>query len=274
MEKFINARLYRKFFPIVGTFGVSNVGYNDFSLENPAFGIRALKNPTWHFVLSGKGLFEIGGKSYPLIAGQAFFIPSDIPMRYYPDKDDPWEYVWFTLYGKEDVDAYSKLLNVSVTNPVITVKNFEKLKSALRKMFDSLIDETSGYFCALSCFYQIMDICTSSAPKTEIQKIKNIIDESFTIKSFNVEQLCSEVNISHPHLLRLFKNAYGTTIVKYILKKRIEYACNLLTSSDMPIKAVAFSCGFSDELHFMKTFKKELGISALSYRKKALSKIN
>lgn len=267
MGNFINASQYVKIFPTVDSFGIANIGYNDFSVEAPLYSFRALNRHTWHFIISGKGYYEINGESYQLGAGQAFFIPPDTPMRYFPDEEEPWEYVWFTLYGNEDASVYADMLGVSPTQPFITVRYFEKLKRALKRMFDSLIDGGGSYFSALSCFYQIMEICTSYIPRTEIQGVKSIIDESYALQGFNVDKLCREVGISHAHLLRLFKEAYGTTVVKYILKKRIEYACELLTTSDMSVKAIAFSCGFSDELHFMKTFKKETGLSALTYRK-------
>lgn len=267
MEKFIKTPKYVKFFPILEGFGIANMGYNDFSKVSAGYGIRMLSRHTWHVVISGKGFFEIYGKRYHLHAGQIFFVPPDTLMSYYPDREDPWEYVWFTLYGEDEIAKCHKSLSVAQNNPVITVKYFDKLKRNLGKTFDAFLNGTGGHFCALSCFYQMMDICTSYTPVNEMQGVKNIIDESFALQGFNVEQLCSEVGISHPHLLRRFKEAYGTTIVKYILSKRMEYACELLTTTDMSVNAVAHSCGFTDELHFMKTFKSRMGVSALTYRK-------
>lgn len=267
MGNFINGAEFVKIFPSNENFGIANVGYDDFVAVEPLLNFRVLSGYTWHFIVSGKGSFEIGGKIYHLQSGQAFFIPPGTEMRYYPDGKEPWEYVWFTLSGNE-AKHYSDMLGFSLESPVITVKYFQKLNRSLKRMLDTLMDG-GGYFSALSCFYEIMEICTSYMPRTGIQDIKSIIDESFTLSAFSIDGLCRDVGISHAHLLRLFKEAYGTTIVKYVVKKRIEFACELLTSSDMSVKTVAYSCGFSDELHFMKTFKKEVGVSALAYRKEA-----
>ena len=97
--------------------------------------------------------------------------------------------------------------------------------------------------------------------------MKKHIDESFTLPGFSVEQLCYDAGISHAHLLRLFKQTYGVTIVKYLISKRLELACEMLQNTDLLVSSVAYSCGFSDEPHFMRTFKKEFGVSALQYRK-------
>ncbi|MBQ8793630.1 MAG: helix-turn-helix transcriptional regulator [Clostridia bacterium] len=77
--------------------------------------------------------------------------------------------------------------------------------------------------------------------------------------------------MSHAHLLRLFKKEYGITPIKYIINKRIELACELLKTTDLSVSSVAFSCGFSDEIHFMKTFKKLIGKSALNYKRSSLN---
>ena len=126
--------------------------------------------------------------------------------------------------------------------------------------------EGGGYYGVLSTFYEIMEISTVVRSTTGVESVKRIIDEGFTRIDFNIASLCSDVGISHPHLIRLFKNKYNITLIKYLNQKRIEYACELLKSTNLSVKSVAFSSGFADELHFMKTFKKHIGLSALKYR--------
>lgn len=244
---------------------VLTVGYDDFSVVKPLYAFRVQNIDTWHFILSGSGTLEIGDHVYHLTGGQMFFIPPGVKMRYYPAQDDPWEYVWFTL-SEEAAQQYRSLLGFSPDKPALPIRYFHKIRKTLQRMLE-LLAEGSGYFSVLSCFYEIMEICTCYTPRTGIQKIREHIDETFALPGFSIEQLCKDVGISHAQLLRSFKQTYGTTLKRYVTKKRIELACELLTGTDLPVKSVAFSCGFSDELHFMKIFKKETGRSALQYRK-------
>lgn len=244
---------------------VLTVGYDDFSTVKPLYAFRVQNIYTWHFVLSGSGNLEIDEKVYPLTEGQMFFIPPGIKMRYYPNQDDPWEYVWFTL-SEEAAQQYLPLLGFSEETPASPGKYFHKIRRSLQKMLDSLADG-SGYFSVLSCFYEILEICTCYTPRTGIQKIREHIDDTFAMPGFRIEQLCRDVGISHAQLLRLFKQTYGVTLKRYVTQKRIELACELLTGTDLSVSSVAFSCGFADEIHFMKIFKKETGSSALQYRK-------
>ena len=272
MGNFINqASLYRYYYSNQ-EFSIINVGYDDFCVVKPSTEFRTQNFYTWHFVISGGGTLEIYDNQYDVKSGEMFFIPPNIPMRYFPKKSDPWEYVWFSFKG-DLIEHYSELVGFSYNQPICECQNFEKIKKSLKNFLNMLIDDEGGYFSALSTFYKIMDILTACSESTGIHQIKRLLDENFATPKFCVEQVCHDVGISHAHLLRLFKGAYGVTLIKYIVKKRIELACEILISTNSSVSSVAYSCGFSDEIHFMKTFKKTMGISALQYRRNHLHAI-
>lgn len=273
MGNFINQSSFTRLFYSGRESSISNVGYHDFSVVLPETNFRTQNSFTWHFVLSGSGVLEIYEKEYKIKGGEMFFIPPHTKMRYYPDKNDPWEYVWFT-FKDESAREYSQLVGFSSENPVCECESmrFQKIEKVLKKLFNSLTENEGGYFRVLSAFYEIMEISTTNSAPTGIRQVKKLLDENFATQFFSIEQLCFDVGISHAHLLRLFKEAYGVTIVKYIIKKRIELACELLLTTDLSVSSVAYSCGFSDEIHFMKTFKREIGKSALKFRREGNAK--
>lgn len=263
MQKIINEPCISRPFIFNENFGILTLGYHDFSrYYNPEYSSRVQNFYTLHFVLSGKGTLKTGGKTYNVSEGQMFFLPPNVEICYYPTEKEPWEYVWFSLRG-EACEQYKKQLGFE--SPVKSCTNFSKIKYLLKNLFSAL-DEGGGYFGVLSVFYEIMEISTVTRSNTGVDSVKRIIDEGFTRTDFNIATLCSNVGISHPHLIRLFKEKYNITLIKYLNQKRIEYACNLLATTDLSVKSVAFSSGFSDELHFMKTFKKQMGVSALKYK--------
>lgn len=252
-------------------FGILSVGYDDFCVVKPLYTFRMQGFYTLHFVISGSGTLEINNNKYFVKEGQMFFIPPDTKMRYYPDKENPWEYVWFSFKG-DRIKEYCSLMGLSDVSPVCKCKHFQKINFVLKKSIDLLIKGESGYFGILSAFYEIIDISTALSPLNDIQRVRKIIDENCASPAFSIEQLCRDVGISHVHLLRLFKKAYGVTLVKYIIEKRLELAKELLQTSDLSVSSVAYSCGFSDEVHFMKTFKQKTGVSALKYKKEYIDK--
>lgn len=269
MENFIDSWGQSHRFTYEGDFGILTLGYNNFKIKfSPEYSSRVQNFYTWHFVISGKGILKTGGNTYDISGGQMFFLPPDTEICYFPKEEDPWEYVWFSLKG-EICKYYGEVLKFDT--PVKEIKNLSYIKHLLKESFEKL-NQGGGYFGLLSTFYELMEICTVTSPDKGIDTVKKIIDEGFTRTDFSIEELCSDVGISHPHLLRLFKEKYNITLIKYLNQKRIEYACKLLLTTDLSVKSVAFSSGFYDELHFMKTFKKHMGKSALKYKKDFLNK--
>ena len=267
MGTFFDKPQFVRHFPTEGASFIQTVGYDNFQYVRPLKAFRMQSFYTWHFVISGSGVLEIAGKTFSVFRGQMFFIPPGVKMRYYPHPDEPWEYVWFSLTG-EMAKSYGGQLGFSKEHPIKNIPFFSGVHNRLTKLFVSLVEENGGMFGALSAFYGIMELCTADAPATGIRGVKKHIDESFSLPGFSVEQLCYDAGLSHAHLLRLFRKAYGMSVIQYVIKKRIALACELLISTELSIKSVAFSCGFTDESHFMKTFKREIGESALKYRKK------
>lgn len=265
MSGFLKEKQFVKHFPNKDDTCLLCVGYDDFKYVKPMKYFWVQNKYSLHFVLSGKGIFQIGGKTYRIKKGQMFLTPDNVKMRYFPEEDEPWEYMWFSMksnIGKE----YAKILGFSVENPVIECNKFSEITIAIKNMFDALLEDRGGYFTALSAFYNILEMCVQKNV-TGIKAIKNHIDQTFSTPDFSIDRLCRDMGISHAQLLRQFKKEYGITVIKYVIKKRIELACTFLKTTDLSVKSVAYSCGFMDEVHFMKTFKKETGISAGNFKK-------
>ena len=76
------------------------------------------------FILSGKGTYTCGGKTYTLCAGQGFIIIPDIPNTYTADAVEPWRYIYAKFCGADDETlVHSAGLNednmMSLTSPMI-----------------------------------------------------------------------------------------------------------------------------------------------------------
>ena len=67
------------------------------------------------------------------------------------------------------------------------------------------------------------------------------------------------------------KKEMKITPYEYHLKNKIDRAMLLLETSDLSIKEIAFSLGFSDEHYFSDIFKRKTGIKPTHYRKSTQS---
>lgn len=71
---------------------------------------------------------------------------------------------------------------------------------------------------------------------------------------------------SQPMLNSYFNRFMGETLVSYITKMKINYACNLLRFSELTVVDIASKTKYSSLSHFNHIFKKQVGMTPSEYR--------
>lgn len=84
-----------------------------------------------------------------------------------------------------------------------------------------------------------------------------------------VEDLAQMAGLSPPHFAREFKRSTGQSPHQYVLTRRVERAKQLLGDARWNISEVAQECGFSDQAHLARTFKKVVGLPPGLWRRQA-----
>jgi len=85
----------------------------------------------------------------------------------------------------------------------------------------------------------------------------------------DVVDLARVAGMSAGHLCRVMKSDTGLTPYQFVVKMRIDQACELLAEGDLPLVEVALSCGFANQAHFSAAFKKTTGLTPGQYRRTA-----
>ena len=80
-------------------------------------------------------------------------------------------------------------------------------------------------------------------------------------------ELAAESGCSRSHFLRVFHATTGLTPHRYILKRRIERARQLLEQRDLTIAEIAYRCGFANQAHLTLAFRNECGATPGEYRR-------
>lgn len=99
----------------------------------------------------------------------------------------------------------------------------------------------------------------------QLKKAIFFINEHLT-EDINLEMIAKNSYISVNHLCKLFKSTLGTTVMKYIIGKRISQAKKYLKKG-YSVSDTAFICGFHDYSNFIRTFTKSVGVSPGKYKK-------
>jgi AraC family transcriptional regulator len=108
---------------------------------------------------------------------------------------------------------------------------------------------------------------TASAPVAPLwlEKAKNILEEQFSDRPA-LGNLATSVGVHPVHLAREFRRFYGCTITGYVMKRRLDFACQEMLNSRGSLCEIALAAGFFDQSHFTRTFKAQMGMSPNQYR--------
>jgi len=79
-------------------------------------------------------------------------------------------------------------------------------------------------------------------------------------------EFAQSVNLSVWRLCHIFKSDVGMPPIRYLRLLRMERAKQLLESSFLSVKEIAFQVGLNDESHFVRDFKSTYGFSPALYR--------
>lgn len=99
----------------------------------------------------------------------------------------------------------------------------------------------------------------------ELHKLRNKIQLSPQY-NWNLNEICKTLHLSRSYIQHLYKNIFGVSIMADVLYGRIEYAKYLLSSTDFTIYNISDMCGYANDTHFMRLFKKMTGTTPSKYR--------
>lgn len=97
--------------------------------------------------------------------------------------------------------------------------------------------------------------------------LHQIIEENLTKENFKIKELCTLLNINHSSLNNKIKSITGKPTGKYIRHYRLSIAKQLLETTDLSTKEIAWKVGIVEVSNFSMMFKKAYGVSPRAWRK-------
>jgi AraC-like DNA-binding protein len=82
-----------------------------------------------------------------------------------------------------------------------------------------------------------------------------------------IADLSDAARRSEAHFARGFKQTFGRTPHAYVMQRRIEFACHLMRVSLDSLGAIAAACGFTDQAHFCRLFRRYMSQSPGAWRR-------
>ena len=104
-----------------------------------------------------------------------------------------------------------------------------------------------------------------SAPRW-LGRVKERMREEFR-DNIRMGELAGDAGVHPVHLARVFRAQEGRTPGDYVQQLRVRAACHLLRDRDYPLAVVAVECGFADQSHFTRVFRKFTETTPAQFRR-------
>lgn len=236
-------------------------------------------------VLGGQKRLSTGEQSWQLAAGNTVFIKKGAHIVEKIGKEDtclllfyiPDEYIRSFVNDHSELFTSVKLqeecshhvMKVNVT-PVIkafyesvvpyftteAVMSEKLVELKFRELLLNII--TSGINKPLTCyFYRLW--------KDQHSIVQEVMLNNY-LYNLPLTDYARMCNRSLASFKRDFIETFGTPPGRWLMEKRLEYACRLLSQSNKPVFEIALETGFKNLSHFDRVFKKYSGLSPLRYR--------
>lgn len=98
-------------------------------------------------------------------------------------------------------------------------------------------------------------------------KVKIYIDKNYN-ENISLKSIAEAVNANQYYLSHIFKMEMGMSPIKYVTRRRIGEAQNLLINTNLNITEIALNVGYTNSNYFQNVFRKFIGLTPGNYRKK------
>ena len=186
--------------------------------------------------------------------------------------DIPYGTTYFWLHFNIEKTDESFSFHKRIIPRFSSTANPSRLTSLLKWYIHDYIEgrENSDYQNDL--FHMILAEFSNTQTTSKDNSQNNIVSSAYKYimenfsHNLSVSDVAKHCQCTPNYLTKVFKEYYGKTTIQFLNNIKIEYAKQLLTTTTLPIKAIAVQSGFSSDLHFRKIFKQLEGCNPKTYQ--------
>ena len=249
----------------------------------------------WHMeyelihILHGGFTISLNDETIHMVPGDIVFVSDGIVHGGVVDSDD-------TVYECLVFDPQKLLLPANyhaanldqIFSHTLRVRNHftpddQKLSAVIPALFNQFQQHQPGYeLIVTGLLYTVFGLIIQEKQYTtvtvepvessfaQLQKLKNafrLIDEKYST-ALTLADLSNAAGLSPNYFCKVFQNLTKFTPIEYLNRFRIDQACVKLAYTDASSTDVAYACGFNNLSYFIKTFRRQKGISPGKFRQK------
>ena len=230
-----------------------------------------------HYILRGKGIYQVGNEVWHLGEKEGFLIEPETLTFYQADKSDPWTYCWIGFDG-ELAAQITETLGLNPERLIFYCDQKDELEQIIRNLLKynhyshenriMLESQLYMFFAVLMKHMAVNDIRRSIRQNDYVNAAIQYIRDNYNLP-VKINDVAEYVGINRSYLYTLFHEETGMSPREYLTNFRLTRAAEMLGQTRYTIESVAFSCGYPDPVVFSKTFKQKYKLTPLQFRKRA-----
>lgn len=243
--------------------------------------IERAKGASTHLVilcLQGRGWVRIGGETRAVQPGTCALLPAKCPHAYGADEGSPWTIGWTHFTGRDAAFCCEFAFGVEiarggglVTLPVDRLDEIalDRVHAILERGYAlrNLVAAAAALRLALAEIARIL--ATSGGIRSARERIAASVEalRRDWIRPRRLGELAASAGLSPAHYSALFREHTGFAPIDYVIRLRVQHACNLLDTSSQSVNEVAGAVGYDDPYYFTRCFRRVMGCAPRDYRK-------
>ena len=104
-----------------------------------------------------------------------------------------------------------------------------------------------------------------SLSQPRLSRVLNYVRDNLD-RDLSLTELANVAGVSPSHFKTLFRQRMGMPVHQYVIRRRVEYAAELLTRGNRPLAEIALQAGFSNQSHLARWTRRILGATPQSLR--------
>lgn len=238
------------------------------------YGPATRTNYIIHYILKGKGIYQVGERKYGLSEGQGFLIEPEVLTFYQADGEDPWTYIWIGFGGKE-AGKYIRDIGLNKDQLIFQCGYGEELKQIVLAILQHHQSSLSNIYWLQSRLYDffavltrenVNDVKQNTEKENEYLMAATDYIRNHYSHGIQVADIAEYLNVDRSYLYSLFMNGLGISPKEFLTRFQVSRGKEQLTVTEQSVEAIAAACGYKNAVTFSGAFKRIIGMTPTEYR--------
>lgn len=224
---------------------------------------------------AGSGWVRWNDQERRVQAGGVVLLPPAEAHAYGADEEDPWTLEWAHFVGDEaahwreavlgrNPDSACLELSERVAPALGVARVYERLETGYSE--PQLLAAAAALRWSLAELVRLRHL-PSNAPTVvdAVDATAAWMREHFS-QRITLEQLAVRARLSVSHFSAMFRQRFGYAPIDWLIRQRIQRACQLLDTTSEKVEVVGAAVGFADPYYFSRMFRRVMGVPPRRYR--------